>query len=453
MKLSKTTLKKLLIIFLAGLLVLPISGCWNRRELNNIGILGALGIDVEGDKVIVTAEIIRPKAYGGGGGANKEAFVMEQTEGESLFEALRNTTEKFDRKLFLADCKILIISEAAAKKGLVDSFEFWIRDHESRLYDYVFVVKGAKPSEVMGKAEGIEDIPSIYLSSLAKAQKANSKSITIELLDLIKQYYSIGQQPTCGVLQLTEIKQDDGEGKNAGTEERKNQDKDSQAESSKSKESTSKSTNENDNKSEVITDIQNEVSKKSEILDEGAAVFLRNKLVGFLNGTETRALNFVTNKVASGTIVSKTSDGAQVVEILNTKCKKKVSMHEDGKFTVNLSVKITGSLGEQTGKDVKVKDLTEIDLQKVQQESSEVVKKEIEAVIARTQKEYKSDIFGFGLEVHKKYPEEWKAIQDNWNQIFSETEVKVQVETNIVETGLLRLPTHVLQGKEIREYD
>jgi spore germination protein KC len=207
MKSRKAIQKKILILFLVLLILVPISGCWNRRELNNIGILGAIGIDVEGEKVIVTLEMIRPKAYGesGGGGSSKQSFVMEQSTGDSVFDALRNATEKFDRKVFLADCKVFILSEEAAKKGFAAYADFWERDHESRMYNYVYVAKGAKPSEVMGRSEGIEEIPSIYLQSLAKAQKANSKSISIEMIDLIKEYYSIGKQPTCGVLQLSEI--------------------------------------------------------------------------------------------------------------------------------------------------------------------------------------------------------------------------------------------------------
>ncbi len=144
----------------------------------------------------------------------------------------------------------------------------------------------------------------------------------------------------------------------------------------------------------------------------------------------------------------------EVIEILKSKCKKEVLIQEDGKIQLNVNVKITGSLGELTGDGIPlVKDKTDIDVQQVQEKGSEVIKKEIEETIVKTQKEYKSDIFGFGLEVHKKYPKEWAIIQEEWDHKFSEAQVSVQVQTNIIQTGLLRLPTNVLKGKEIKAND
>lgn len=470
MKSRKEILKKVLILLLAVLVLVPISGCWNRRELNNIGILGAIGIDIEGEKVIVTAEIIRPKNLGESGGSSKQSFVMEQTTGDSVFEALRNATEKFDRKIFLADCKIFIISEEAAKKGFVDCIDFWIRDHESRLYTYVYVVKEEKPSEVMGRSEGIEEIPSIYLQSLAKAQKANSKSISVELVDLIKEYYSIGKQPTCGVLQLSEIDQEKNQiendienNKNLGASQESKTDQEKKQSSNKDDQSAGKSdgkgsnsgsTDDTSKKNSIISGKEVPANDSKEILNEGAAVFRKDKLVGFLNGNETRAFNFVDNKIASGTIVAKAFGGVEVIEILKSKCKKEVLIQEDGKIQINVNVKITGSLGELTGDGIPlVKEKTDIDVQKIQELGSEVIKKEIEETISKTQKVYKSDIFGFGLEVHKKYPKEWAAVQEEWDQKFSEAQINVQVKTNIGQTGLLRLPTNVLKGKEIKSND
>ncbi|ADY56680.1 germination protein, Ger(x)C family [Syntrophobotulus glycolicus DSM 8271] len=448
MKKAKTAeKKKVLILLLAALILIPVSGCWNRRELNNIGILGAVGIDIQGEKIIVTTEIIRPKAYGGEARSNQESFVMDQTTGDSVLEALRNATEKFDRKIFLADCKVFILSEEAAKKGFMDYMDFWMRDHESRLYAYVFVVKGAKPSDVMGKSEGIEDIPSIYLQSLAKAQRANSKSVSIELLDFIKEYYSIGKQPVCGVLQLVEMKTEESQGQKKSTEKAGSD----QANSSESRGEADMTIEESGKNGDLP---QNDPDKEKEILDEGAAVFLKDRLVGFLGGEETKAVNFVNNKVSSGTIVAKKPDRVQTVEILESKCKREVLLQEDGSIIINLNLKISGSIGELTGQGkTMVEDSTEIDLQKIQDANSEVTKKQIEEVITKTQREFQSDVFGFGLEFHKKYPQEWERIKYDWNQKFSTAQVNVQVETTILETGLLRLPTHTLTGEEIMEYD
>ncbi|HSH36251.1 MAG TPA: hypothetical protein VK998_08360, partial [Schnuerera sp.] len=51
--------KKLVFIELILLLVV-LTGCWNARELNELGLSLIIGLDLEDDKVLLTAEIINP---------------------------------------------------------------------------------------------------------------------------------------------------------------------------------------------------------------------------------------------------------------------------------------------------------------------------------------------------------------------------------------------------------
>jgi len=60
--------------------------------------------------------------------------------------------------------------------------------------------------------------------------------------------------------------------------------------------------------------------------------------------------------------------------------------------------------------------------------------------LKKTQQEYSSDIFGFGVEVHKYHPQYWKKVKKNWDDIFSTLPVELQVDAKIRRTGLVNNP-------------
>ena len=72
-------------------------------------------------------------------------------------------------------------------------------------------------------------------------------------------------------------------------------------------------------------------------------------------------------------------------------------------------------IGEETGEE----DLsTLISINQIEENTSHIVKQQIEDCIKKVQ-EYNTDIFGFGVLVHRKYSKDWKEIKNQWNDIFS----------------------------------
>lgn len=394
---TKTAVRRTLAFVLIILFISLVTGCWNRRELNTLGILGAVAVDLEGEKYKATFEFIKPKPIGskGGGEEKKESVDIVQATGDSSFDAFRNATLKFERKVFIPHAKVYLFSEEVARKGMIDFIDFFQRDHETRRSTYVVIAKGSSAAEILNTPGGIENIPSNYMKRLLDDYRFNSKALATRLLDLLKYYYDKGKQPTIGIIYKNE----------------------------KPKEITLK-------KSET----------EYELSTEGAAMFLEEKLVGFLDGPETRALNFVTGKAKSGVLVSPSpgGKGSNTVELMKSGSKNDVEI-QGGKAKINVKVSITGMLGEEKAK-IDLKDSAVIE--KIEKANSEVVKQEIETTIRKVQQEYKTDIFGFGQTVHRKYPREWQKIQDDWNDIFSSAEVKVEVETKIARTGLTSTPVN-----------
>ena len=80
------------------------------------------------------------------------------------------------------------------------------------------------------------------------------------------------------------------------------------------------------------------------------------------------------------------------------------------------------------------------DIHKIEKMLSEEVKKEINMALNKAQKDYSSDIFGFGEYVHKYYPKYWKKAMDEWNDVFSRLPADIRVEAKIRHTGLIKSP-------------
>ena len=85
-------------------------------------------------------------------------------------------------------------------------------------------------------------------------------------------------------------------------------------------------------------------------------------------------------------------------------------------------------MGDQAGKG----DLTSPEMiNSLERRKATVIKNEIEQVLKKVQKEYKTDIFGFAKVLKENYPDIWEKIEDDWKTIFPEIEVKIEVETKI----------------------
>jgi spore germination protein KC len=371
--------------FIAVILLLCLScllpGCWNRRELNTLGITGMVGVDKAGADIQVTFEIIKPQKAGGEKPAETASYV--QATGRTLFDAFRNITLKGDRRIFGPFIKVWVFSaEAAHDIAVMDMIS---RDHELRLSTPLLIAQDASAAEVMGIAGGIQDLPSGYLEDIWKGQWYNGKSVNVTILDFLKAYLTKGKNPVAGVVRKVK------KVKTAGQDQ------------------------------------------EYELSTEGAAVFVNNRLVGFLDGMETRGYNWIAGKEANWLAVSALpgGEGLIVMEVLKAHPKKEVEI-VDGIVKISVKLAVTGKVGEVTG----VLDLANpATISMLEHLAAQAIKTEAEHTLDKVQHEYRSDIYGFGQVVHRQYPREWKDMQNNWDEIFATAETTVAVDVTLTQSG------------------
>ncbi|HEX2937814.1 MAG TPA: Ger(x)C family spore germination protein [Ruminiclostridium sp.] len=388
---GRKSMRKLCAILICiSLIFLP--GCRDEKEMNEIGIVTGIAIDkdLQNERYIITLQVILP-ANMQKKDANKEKPYKNITgEGDTIFDAQRSLSKKYERIPFYSHNRVVIINENVAKEGLSNVLDVFTRDNESRDNVMLVISKDTKASNILDYENKTEQIPSISLSKFENILFRNPGSVYKTVLDFKQNSYSFGIDPVLGVFSLipsTHMPQTD--------------------------------TN----------------TKKAEINYAGSAVFVYDKLQGFLNEDETEAYNFVTGKVKSAVINingMQNKNALITTQVLSEQ--NSIVPHLDGsQISFNININDVANIDE-IHDNTDVTDVAIIN--KLENEHNEKVKAKVEALIKKMQTEYKSDIFGLGQSFYRKYPHQWEKIKNNWSKIFPTIRCKVTVKSTLVRSGL-----------------
>lgn len=389
----------LLCIYMLSISLL--TACFDATELDELAIALLIGIDLEDDKILITAEVINLQYSSDSSSSGNVSVKYVQGTGNTVLEALRDITLKFGHRIYGAHTKAIIFGEDLAKKGVMPYMDQLFRARELRESAYVLVAKEAKAYEVMGVSSGFEPIPANYIISLIDSIKYNPKTIDTNMMDFVKHYYHMGRHPIVAILEKRQKKGINQTEKEVGT-------------------------------------------KDFELSSIGSAVFKNDTLVGYLSGNDTKALNYILNNVKGGIITFPTpvdSDETLFSSLSTIKVRTKNDVDfKDGRLILKTKITISGNLGEIDG-DMDISNYES--LEKMAQACSQTVKEGIEMTVKKVQKEFGFDIFGFGHVLHKKHTEEWRKIEGKWDDLFAEADFQIEVVTNIMSSGLLNKPLTV----------
>ena len=140
-------MSKYLLLFLAAVLLL-LTGCWSRIEVDKLAIVRCLAIDYlpeASEPYLVTLSVARPAAIpvgdgaGGGGGGATQVF---SGTGASLDLALNNAALSVPRHAYFTHNEVVLIGEEAAKRGLQETVDLVMRFHQLRLTNFLLLVPG-----------------------------------------------------------------------------------------------------------------------------------------------------------------------------------------------------------------------------------------------------------------------------------------------------------------------
>jgi spore germination protein KC len=385
-------MKKLSWLLIIVVFIPLLSGCWNRRELNELAIVAAVAIDKAGDKYLVTAQVIDPSQVStNANGGGRAPVTTYSDKGDHIFEAVRRMTTTTPRKLYFSHLQMLVISEEVAKEGMNNTLDFLTRDPEFRKDFYIVVSRDIKASQILKNLTSIEKIPAHKMrSSLETSEKAWAPTVAIQMDELISALTSDGNNP---VLTGISIKGDEPDGQTIDNVER--------------------------------------IEPYARLKYKNIAVFKKDKLIGWLNEKESKGYNYIKNNVSNtvGPIPCE-KKGELIVEVIRSKTKVKGKLI-NGQPRIDIYISSEANIAEVACQI----DLTDPkSIRKIENNTDKVNVDVLQTSIKKAKK-LGVDIYGFGEVIHRADPKAWKSLRNNWDQEFVQMPVTIHSNFKIRRTG------------------
>ncbi|MEF3310134.1 Ger(x)C family spore germination protein [Paenibacillus sp. GYB004] len=381
-------------VLLTVVLLSVTTGCWNRKELNDLAITAGLGIDLtDNGEYRVSAQVVKPGEITKSKGSSLSSPVLLYSEtGSTVFEAIRKMTISSPRKIYLAHLRILVIGEKLARKGIGEALDLVSRDQELRTDFFIVVAKGGKAEDVLKALTPLDTIPSVKMfNSLEISEKVWAPTAKVTLDKLVTAFASTGRQPVLSAIQLT------------GDKEIGNQ-----------------------------TANLERIEQAAYLKYTGLAALKEDKLVGWLNENESKGLNYMLGNVKSTVgFVNCPGGGKTAMEVIRTVSSMKARI-VDGKPVADVVVRMETNVGEVMCKIDLTKEESILDLER---RSNQMVKSFIAAALQQAQKQLKVDIFGFGEAVHRADPKVWRQLEPDWDRHFSNMQIHVKVISKVRRVG------------------
>lgn len=401
-------MRKLATILLVLSVLIP-TGCWDMREINELGMVMAVGVDnlSNSQTYTVTVQIANLNPTDSSksqSGSRAESMWIVSGEGKSIFEAIRQISKVSSKKIMWAHNNIIIIGESCARNGIIPVLDFFTHSPETRLKTPVVVAKG-DASDYISTSAVDEDISGISLSEIFRFSTLTAESLQTDMLRLAADMYSSDSQPI-----LSSI----------------------------------------DFKNKILP---NSGQPQKIINLSGSAVFDKDKLLGFLSPEETRGVALVLNSFNNTTnntvitVIDPEHDNKAVsVETKNVKTKLVVNISE---HLPDISIQISG-----IGKIVEEGASTNLSIQAMKTHLEELIDNkiadDINLALDKVQKDYQSDVLGFGKLIHAQHKEAWQTdINDKWSTIYPEMPVTIAVDIRITNSSVKTKPMDAQKGEII----
>ena len=384
-------------IFFLLIVMFVLNGFSNARELNELAIASAIGIDYDTktNEYIITAQILNNKkenSSGSGSGSSNSSseIVVINSKSPSVQSALRNIIEESPKKLYLAHMKLLLISEKMAKsQDILDTLNFFIRDNEGSNDFMMVITRNTTPQKVLEILTPLESNPAENIvDSIITSNRYKGIASENVLSDNVAMFLENGKS---SVAVSIEIDEDEIIGSKDELNDNKIKD-----------ENYSKNSNENSENNDLQISSSDDSSKKDQNDNKNAqtkkikvsnlAYFKDHFLTGYIEDEENYIYNLITKNAKGGIIQIGEKENLLVIEQTSVSTKLK-PRRENDKFIIDLSINLSCNVTE-TGKNVDFKTKEKYKIN--QNYAKEYLTEKIEKFISNTKEKYDCDLIGAG---------------------------------------------------------
>lgn len=373
------------------LLLLPLlSGCYNYRELNELGITTAVSIDYKDNNFYVIAEVINPIKQQDASSSNNSPFVNYNSSSSSLQDAFRKVVLESPRQLYAAQLEIIVLSEEVVNNHLEEVLEYFARDPEARTEIKIIVAKTEDSTKAITLQTLLTSLSSSnIINSLDLQSKVLGMSYPVTLNELLNMYidpYLEVVLPSMTLYGNYEI---------------------------------------GDEKENITTS-----SPKAIVKIDGSTITKDNKILGYLDLEESKILNLINGKLKETIIKMNYYDGYIIFEPNRIK----VSRELDIKNNI-IKINISGySKTKEIQSNINVKDPKEVE--KLNKALNMELEKKITDTFNSIREKYGTDVFGFQELYYRTNYKYFKENCTNWYEdIYPKIKLEVKANVRLYEKG------------------
>lgn len=373
------------------LLLLPLlSGCYNYRELNELGITTAVSIDYKDNNFYVIAEVINPIKQQDASSSNNSPFVNYNSSSSSLQDAFRKVVLESPRQLYAAQLEIIVLSEEVVNNHLEEVLEYFARDPEARTEIKIIVAKTEDSTKAITLQTLLTSLSSSnIINSLDLQSKVLGMSYPVTLNELLNMYidpYLEVVLPSMTLYGNYEI---------------------------------------GDEKENITTS-----SPKAIVKIDGSTITKDNKILGYLDLEESKILNLINGKLKETIIKMNYYDGYIIFEPNRIK----VSRELDIKNNI-IKINISGySKTKEIQSNINLKDPKEVE--KLNKALNMELEKKITDTFNSIREKYGTDVFGFQELYYRTNYKYFKENCTNWYEdIYPKIKLEVKANVRLYEKG------------------
>ena len=312
-------------------------------------------------------------------GDNPGSKLLE-TEGDTVFDGIRNAISKSQKKLTFSECKVVVISKDLASEGITPLLDFVSRDAEPRLTLVPMISEEKTAGEIL------------------QQKPVTDHLICLEIDQMLAQNVaSLSKTPRTKLYQANNMLAGEGT-------------------------------------SLVLPSIKVAEQQTATTVElAGTAIFKKDKLIGFLDVDQSQLMLFIKDQIKGGLLLtSPDSDGRNITLEIEESRTKITPVITQNLPAVKIDIKTVCALGEnQTAKrhipTERIKD--------VEKSAKSGLETNVSNLIKTAQKQYKCDIFGFGNLIYQNDPQLWEQDKPKWDEIFTAMDIAVTADIKINNTA------------------
>ena len=359
----KMRIQKYIINFIAVLILLPISGCWDSKDIQQKDIHISEMIDHKDGNYIFYGEVAdlsgKQQKDGDSGNGKSQSFQIVKAAGKNLTQARDELDRKSSMPVYLGACRVLIFSDRMAETGLEEYLNRSRTQHDTRK-SLKIMTTAVEPEELFDEIPDNSSSVGLAIEKMSESMIEEGSSFDVDIGDLLE------------VLAV----------KRTGF---------------------------------LIPEVG---VKDSEITLMGYSVFFNAQKIGFIPADQRKgAVDFLNPKARFSYEVLYKSRKYQLEATL--KNKKIKTLYQNGKLNLKVDMNFTAELNYTD----KAQPISVTDREQLQGILSNMVKQDIEQALTKSQKEFRSDYLGIYRYFRAEHNSIFKTI--DWEKTYAEASADV----------------------------